>query len=103
MSDISINAGIIKDYGNSGIKILAPREHPGFYHLVYTDQKPLEREKNVIYSKLLRSKRYNLVGKPDYIYRHSITKSWLPVEIKSGIIGDAMPHKGDLMQMTAYF
>ena len=56
------------------------------------------------YSKILYSSKYDIQGKPDYIFKSKIKNDMVPVEIKSGMINDEnMPHKGDLMQLTAYF
>ena len=72
------------------------------YKLFYTDQKVKERQDGVVYSKLLQSEKYDLQGKPDYIVRKG--KQYIPVELKSGTVGDAnFPHDGDVMQLVAYF
>lgn len=74
------------------------------YRLFYSDQKGDKRETDVIYSKLLVAETYELSGKPDFIYRKRGSGMLLPVELKSGKIGDAtQPHEGDLMQLVAYF
>lgn len=84
------------------IKKTKPCLHPIGYKLIYTDQKVKKRKDDVVYSKLLKSEKYNLQGKPDYIY--ATTNKLLPVELKSGKIGDKLePHYGDLMQLGAYF
>lgn len=75
-----------------------------FYKIIYTDQKDENKRDDVEYSKILYSSKYDIQGKPDYIFKHKIKNDMVPVEIKSGMINDEnMPHKGDLMQLTAYF
>lgn len=75
---------------------------PFGYRLFYTDQKEPLKKENVIYSKLLYSEKYNLTGKPDYIYKKG--NSLFPVELKSGFIKNSpFPHKGDFLQLIAYF
>ncbi len=74
------------------------------YILFYTDQKVEKREEGVIYSKLLESERYGIKGKPDYILKSRNGNKYLPIELKSGVIGDLdMPKEGDLMQLVMYF
>lgn len=74
------------------------------YKMIYTDQKDLDKQEGVDYSILLYSARYDLQGKPDYIFKHRIRNSIVPVEIKSGEIGkSAHPHQGDMLQLAAYF
>lgn len=76
---------------------------PG-YVLVYTDQSADKKEKNVEYSKILYSEKYDIQGKPDYIFKKAIGRSLVPLEVKSGTIGsDEQPHKGDLLQLASYF
>lgn len=72
------------------------------YSLFYTDEKGYLQKENVIYCKLLFSQKYNLTGKPDFVYKKG--KILFPIELKSGTIKDAnLPHKGDFMQIVAYF
>jgi len=74
--------------------------------ILYTDQKEekANKKENVVYGKILYSPKYNIQGKPDYVF-----KKWsgqlIPMELKSGSISDneMMPHAGDLMQLAAYF
>jgi len=92
---------------------IKPKEHykkvkpklPGIaYRLFYTDEKGETREEGVIYSKLLHSKKYDISGKPDYIYINRNSGMLLPIELKSGSIGDRLePRPGDLMQLAMYF
>lgn len=85
------------------IKKTKPSLHPFGFRLIYTDQKPKKKRDDVIYSKLLYSKRYNIHGKPDFLFQNKSGKI-IPIELKSGTIGSAdFPHKGDLLQLTAYF
>lgn len=72
------------------------------YRLIYADQKDCVQTEGK--QKLLFSSKYNLQGKPDYIYQKRWGKGLLPLEEKSGKIGEnEFPHPGDLMQLTAYF
>lgn len=69
------------------------------YKIFYADDKNKEAE---ITSKKLVSHKYNISGKPDYIFRRR--NNYIPVELKSGKIGDnEHPRAGDLMQLVAYF
>ncbi len=70
-----------------------------FYRVVYSDAK--NKKTNVGY---IKSKKYNLRGKPDYILKHILFNTYIPAELKSGKIGDdGEPHFGDLMQLICYF
>lgn len=74
---------------------------PG-YVLIYADQKKGKGAED--FGKLLYSARYALQGKPDYVFRKRFGRAIVPVELKSGSIGaDEMPHRGDLLQLVAYF
>jgi len=64
----------------------------------------------VVYSdeeggKLLVSEKYDLQGKPDYIFQTMIRGSYIPLELKSTRLKEdqLLPHEGDLMQLVAYF
>lgn len=90
------------DYNNGIKKVNSKSFAPFGYYLFYTDEKELVKKENVIYSKLLFSEKYNLVGKPDYVYKKG--KKYFPIELKSGKVGDSLvPHKGDFLQLVAYF
>lgn len=72
------------------------------YKLFYTDETPKKRKKKVIYKKILYSKKYNIQGKPDFIYKKG--NKCFVVELKSGKIkNNDMPYFGDLMQLVSYF
>ncbi|MBO8434065.1 MAG: CRISPR-associated protein Cas4 [Tyzzerella sp.] len=74
------------------------------YKLIYTDQKTDFKEKNVEYGKILHSEKYDIQGKPDYIFKKVVSNDIVPFELKSGSIGDKdYPHKGDLLQLASYF
>ena len=74
------------------------------YRMIYSDQKPEKRQKGVEYSRLLYSAKYDLQGKPDFIFQRRLGNVFIPVEMKSGTIGQAdYPHEGDILQMAAYF
>lgn len=86
------------------IKKTKPSLSTGGYHIIYTDQKTRRRRKDVVYSKILCSEKYGIKGKPDFLYKKYFGKHIIPIELKSGSIGDdKFPHFGDLMQLTAYF
>ncbi len=73
------------------------------WRLVYSD-KAEEKEEGVDYGLILYSQKYDIQGKPDYIFKKSFGRGIMPVEIKSGKIGnESMPHYGDYLQLCAYF
>ena len=64
---------------------------PGFT-LIYADQKQSVK-KSEGFGKLLYSAKYDLQGKPDYIFKKRLGSAIVPVELKSGAIKDApLPH-----------
>lgn len=72
------------------------------YRLVYTDEKTDEKKEGVVYSKILKSEKYDVTGKPDYIYRYG--GYFYPVELKSSSLGkNKSPRKKDLLQLYVYF
>ena len=72
--------------------------------LIYSDEKISDNQKHVTCSKILISQKYNLSGKPDMIYKNIFTQGLVPIELKSGTIGDRKkPRNGDLFQLVAYF
>ena len=76
---------------------------PG-YVLIYTDQSTDIKEKNVEYGKILYSKKYDIQGKPDYIFKKILGRELVPLELKSGSIGKSHePHKCNLLQLASYF
>ncbi len=73
------------------------------YTLLYADQKQGKR-KEANFGKLLYSAKYELQGKPDYIFCSRFRGKIVPVELKSGRIGEEeAPHHGDYLQLGAYF
>lgn len=83
-------------------KLPARDDIPG-YALLYADQKR-EGKGTEDFGKLLYSERYDLQGKPDYVFRSRFLGRIVPVELKSGSIGEAdLPHEGDYLQLAAYF
>jgi CRISPR-associated exonuclease Cas4 len=68
--------------------------------LIYVDKHQPVKEKGVIYGKLLKSEKYGLTGKPDYIYQ--VGNELIPVELKSADAEDS-PYFKDVMQLVAYF
>jgi CRISPR-associated exonuclease Cas4 len=75
------------------------------YDIFYADQKKEQRDSNGLeYGALLYSEKYDIQGKPDYIFKKKYGKALVPVEIKSGFIKEeSWPHAGDMMQLAAYF
>jgi CRISPR-associated exonuclease Cas4 len=86
----------------SAVKEVKPRLNIAGYSLLYADKKAGFGEKGVIYSRLLRSEKHGLTGKPDYIFKRG--RRMIPVELKSGALsGAGVPYEGDVMQLAAYF
>lgn len=89
--------------GGGGLRKLPAKDSMPGYVLVYADQKGggIGQED---FGKLLYSARYGLQGKPDYVFRSRLGGKIVPMELKSGKIGDAPePHRGDFLQLAAYF
>ena len=85
------------------IQKLTARDDVLGYALIYADQKQGGRGEED-FGKLLYSAKYELQGRPDYIFQSRITKKIVPVELKSSEIDEAdMPNHGDLLQLGAYF
>lgn len=85
------------------IQKLTARDDVRGYSLIYADQKQGKRHEED-FGKLLYSAKYELQGKPDYVFQSLILKKIVPVELKSGTIGEEeLPHHGDLLQLGAYF
>jgi len=84
------------------IKKKPVKTHPFLYKIFYIDKAGKNHSK--IKSRLLKSHKYGLRGKPDIIFRHIITGSLLPMELKSSKIANSTaPHYGDFMQLVTYF
>ena len=67
------------------------------YQLFYEDKAGAE-------APVFVCERYGLRGKPDAIYANKNGAALIPVELKSTEIGEkSEPHRGDLMQLAAYF
>ncbi|MCB0047021.1 MAG: Dna2/Cas4 domain-containing protein [Caldilineaceae bacterium] len=49
----------------------------------------------------LLSRRYGLVGRPDYLVRSEATDDWIPVEVKSAR-APARPYDSHVLQLGAY-
>ena len=89
--------------GKPKIQKLTARDDVRGYALVYADQKQGKKHEED-FGKLLYSAKYELQGKPDYVFQSPILKKIVPVELKSGSIGEEeLPHHGDLLQLGAYF
>lgn len=99
-----IITAVVKLIFSEKIKKKKPSLKPFFSKLIYTDQKVKRKKEDVIYSKILYCEEYELKGKPDFIFKNIFTGMLIPVELKSGSIGnEPYPRKGDLMQLAAYF
>lgn len=93
---------IIKKLFSPTIKKKKPSLHPVGYKLIYTDQK-MKCKDSVVVSKLLKSEKFGVQGKPDFLYQ-GFTGKIIPVELKSAKIGkDKFPHLGDMLQLATYF
>ena len=89
--------------GKPNIQKLTARDDVRGYALIYADQKQGKKHEED-FGKLLYSAKYELQGKPDYIFQSPVLKKVVPVELKSGVIDEEeMPHHGDLLQLGAYF
>ena len=74
------------------------------WELIYSDKAEEEKEDGVDYGLVLYSAKYDIQGKPDHIFKKKHSSKIMPVEIKSGKIGDEpFPHYGDYLQLCAYF
>lgn len=69
--------------------------------LIYIDKQEEVKQKGVTYGKLLRSEKYGLSGKPDYIYK--LGNELIPLELKSSKVEGNSPLYKDVMQLAAYF
>ncbi len=88
--------------GGRRLRKLPARDTLRGYTLIYADQKGGAGQED--FGKLLYSARFGLQGKPDYVFRSRLGGRIMPVELKSGRIGDAPePHRGDYLQLAAYF
>ena len=89
--------------GKPNIQKLTARDDVRGYALIYADQKQGKKHEED-FGKLLYSAKYELQGKPDYIFQSPVLKKVVPVELKRGVIDEEeMPHHGDLLQFGAYF
>ncbi|AST58135.1 CRISPR-associated protein Cas4 [Thermoanaerobacterium thermosaccharolyticum] len=69
--------------------------------LIYIDKQEEVKKDGIVYSKLLKSDKYGISGKPDYIY--DIGNEVIPLELKSSKVDGHSPLLKDVMQLTAYF
>jgi len=84
----------------SGIRRYRRLWLPG-WSVIYSDTKNKRANKKTS-GILLKSQRYNLQGKPDYIYKKG--NNYVPVELKSADADkNGVPRDGDVMQLAAYF
>lgn len=85
------------------IQKLTARDDVFGYALIYADQKQGGKGEED-FGKLLYSAKYELQGRPDYIFQSRFLKKIVPVELKSSEIDEGeMPNHGDLLQLGAYF
>lgn len=83
-------------------KVKSGKLVPLGYKLFYSDEKTNSKKESVTYSKLLYSEKYNIQGKPDFIFKKG--NKYIPIELKSGKIKNKKtPNKGDLLQLVTYF
>ena len=88
-------------HGRPALKKLTARDDIPGYALLYADRK---QDKNKDFGRLLYSAKYDLQGRPDYVFCSRLLGRIVPVELKSGCIGEAEePHHGDFLQLAAYF
>ena len=88
-------------HGRPALKKLTARDDIPGYALLYADRK---QDKNEDFGRLLYSAKYDLQGRPDYVFCSRLLGRIVPVELKSGCIGEAEePHHGDFLQLAAYF
>lgn len=89
----------------SDIKVKAPKLGVFGAKIIYTDQKEKSKSSNIKYGGILYSEKYDIQGKPDYIFKKILSRNLIPVELKSGTIkkSDIRPYEGDMMQLAAYF
>ena len=87
------------------IKAVKPKLGIRGAHMIYTDQKENDKQEDIVYGKILHSEKYDIQGKPDYIFRTRYLKDLIPMELKSGSVDeeDPTPFPGDLLQLAAYF
>ena len=90
-------------FGETLIKTKPRIAIPGF-KMHYSDQSSNYGKQAYIRGKILESKKYGLKGKPDFVFKHWCKDVFIPVELKSGKLGDRQsPYDGDLMQLSTYF
>lgn len=94
---------LLVKYAKPAIRKMTARDDVAGYALIYADQKQGKRGEED-FGKLLYSAKYELQGKPDYVFQSRFSKKIVPVELKSGSIDEEeLPHHGDLLQLGAYF
>lgn len=94
---------LLTKHAKPNMEKLTARDDVRGYSLIYADQKQGGKREEE-FGRLMYSAKYALQGKPDYVFQNPMTKRIVPVELKSGVIGEAdCPHHGDLMQLGAYF
>lgn len=73
-------------HGRPALKKLTARDDIPGYALLYADRK---QDKNEDFGRLLYSAKYDLQGRPDYVFCSRLLGRIVPVELKSGCIGEA--------------
>ena len=92
---------LLVKYAKPAIRKMTARDDVAGYALIYADQKQGRRGEED-FGKLLYSAKYELQGKPDYVFQSRFSKKIVPVELKSGSIDEEeLPHHGDLLQLGA--
>lgn len=82
-------------FSNKKIKMKKSKKNILGYKIFYSDNK---NSKN---KGILKSEKYLLRGKPDFIYKHILFNKYIVVELKSG--NSDYIKENDLMQLVAYF
>ncbi len=72
---------------------------PIFTKLIYSDSNKTHG------AYIIKSEKHKLRGKPDLIYKRRLSKTYIPIELKSGSLGAGceFPRENDLMQLISYF
>lgn len=96
MLAISILTYVLFKLTSPPISVKKPRYGVPGAQIIYSDEDD---------NRLLISEKYDLQGKPDYIFQTLLGGAYIPVELKSTKLkeNEYYPHEGDLMQLAAYF
>ena len=92
-----------------------PKLPPAYkFKLVYSDEKPDKPVEGATYCTILKSEKYDISGKPDFIYSDRRRRNFFPTELKSHTLGidkkesdhklqHTKPRDKDLHQLYMYF